>query len=251
MDFGETVDFLENLVKRLSPVANELNDKVEMLADQIGEVDDELEGSEELISDIKNNLNSACSILSELTAAFSESDSEGRIFVDELKKRFSSVSIGIVEGEFESILNSEAERLLGLQLNEVVVDLIIRQMREGRSELRGPQPMEDPNNILDVIKNTKKRICDLSHYGDQFKKRSSIVYLRAATGCVINVCVVTGDALTPFVVQDPTLKSYAIAVKSVFSGFRKLKEHGSKLLEGINLFRRRILRNHMNRRDND
>ncbi|MEW8332988.1 MAG: hypothetical protein AB2692_18785 [Candidatus Thiodiazotropha sp.] len=247
----EIVEALEALVSELSPIANELYEKVEVLAETAESVDNDLERSV-LIEGITEQLNLACKVITRLQGAFSSTNENGTTFIEMLDKCYGVGTIGITEGDFETLLNSEANRLDGIGLNEVVIDLVLHQMQEAKKKLMSDQPMEDANNILNVIDTTQKRICHVAEQGNEFVNSSPIPYLRAAAGCVINVCVVTGDALTPFVVQDPTLKSYAIAVKSVYSGYNKLKEHGRKLLEGIQAFRRRRLRNYQFRnREND
>jgi len=245
------MEALEKLVSELSPIANELNEKVDDLAEKTESINNEFEKAE-LVKEIFKQLNQACDVLKRLIEALSNHSGDGETFFDLINKCYGVGTVGVIEGEFETILNVESKRLGEIGLSEDVIDLVINQMQEIKEELLAGQPMEDANNILLLIETTQKRLCYIAEQGSDFISSSPIPYLRAAAGCVINVCVVTGDALTPFVVQDPTLKSYAIAIKSVYTGYHKLKEHGRKLLEGIQAFNRRMLRNRRTRnRQND
>ena len=245
--YSDIVDALEHILSELAPVANDLNEQVEALAERMESIDGSLDNADlgEITGSIVEHLNQACRLLKDIENNFSRPSESGKNFIEILKEHFDSGTIGIPEGEFESVLKDEAVRLESIGLNEVVVNLVIQQMRKMKGELQQAHPFESPDNLLEIIKVTQTRICMISEYGREFVQWSPVPYLRAAAGGVVNVCVITGDALTPFVVHDPTLKSYVLAAKSVYSGFRKLKENGLKLFEGIQRFRRFRLRGHM------
>ncbi len=131
----EIVNLIEELVSELSPIANELNEDVERLADIAEGIDTDLD-REELFAEITEQLNKACSVLKKLKEAFSKVNNNGESFVDMIKNHYGSGSIGIIEGEFQTILNAESERLKQIGLNEVVIDLVIQQMKTNEIKLR-------------------------------------------------------------------------------------------------------------------
>ena len=232
----DVITILENLTGQLAPIANDLHENIKALTDEVETVDQKLKKAE-VIEEVVKLLNRACDVITKIHRAFSDPDEHGNTFIKMLNDRFEVGTIGIVEDDFETLLRLEAERLTQIGLNEVVVDLVLEQMKESMDELIAPQPMERAENILWMIDTTREKICEIANRGQNFVKFSSISQMRAAAGCVINVCVVTGDALSPFVVPDPTLKTYVIAVKSVSSGCKNLKKHGKVLLEGIIAFK--------------